>query len=103
MIEIILTCIVFILKYIICPLIVIIGATIISLIIAKYKLIDEWLNKSHKPGFWTNLISIHEDELIDIQKNIMVDHRTNSSERNPNKYRYHRFYILLYAIKTFYK
>lgn len=96
-------CLLFITEHILCPLIVLIGTIIISLIVAKYQQVNGWLNHSHKLGFWSKLISTNKDDLDDIQENIMKDHRTNPKELNPTKWKYHRGYILLYAIKTFFK
>lgn len=101
--KILFNCLLFITKYILCPLVVVICTTIIGLIVAKYKRIDEWLNNSHAVGWWSKLVTTHEDELNDIQENIMKDHRINPKELNSTKWKYHRGYILLYAIKTFFK
>ena len=101
--KILFNCLLFITKYILCPLIVVICTTIIGLIVAKYKRIDEWLNNSHATGWWSKLVTTHIDELNDIQEHIMKDHRINPKELNSAKWKYHRGYILLYAIKTFFK
>ena len=101
--KILFNCLLFITEHILCALVVIICTAIMSLIIAKYKQIDGWLNNSHSVGWWSKLVTTNEDELNDIQENIMKDHRTNPKELNPIKWKYHRGYILLYAIKTFFK
>ena len=101
--KVLFNCLLFIAEHILCPLVVVICTTIIGLIIAKYQLINSWLNHSHELGFWSKLITEHEDELNNIQQNIMHNHRINPKELNPAKWKYHRGYILLYAIKTFFK
>ena len=100
--KVLFNCLLFIAEYILCPLVVV-CTTIIGLIVAKYKRIDGWLNNSHALGWWSKLITTREDELNDIQENIMKDYCINPKELNPAKWKYHRGYILLYAIKTFFK
>ena len=84
---------------ILCPIII----GVIGLIYAKYKTIDGWLNHSHDPGFWSNIYKTNEDEMSEISHKIMDKHRVNPEEYCFNKAKYHRGWILWYAIKTFYK
>ena len=78
--KILFNCLLFIIEHILCPLFAIICTGIISLIIARYKLIDSWLNHSHELGFWSKLISKNEDELKFIEQNIMHNHCINPKE-----------------------
>ena len=91
-----------IIKHVVCPIVVVIATTVIGLIVARYKLINGWLNHQHQLGFWQQLSLTNEEDLKEIEP-LMAKHRVNPNELSTSKWRYHRGWILWYSIKTFYK